>query len=239
MRHIGSIIQREMRSYFNSPVAYIVLSVFLLFVGYLYFSTLFVTGFASLRNFFSITPLLLVVFAPAITMRLIAEERKSGTIEHLLTLPVADIEVILGKFLAALFTLSIGIALTLPYVFSVSLVTPPETSLDLGPILGGYLGLILLCAAFLSLGLLASAITRNQIVAFIIGLSICFVFFFIDKFAVLLPPSLGAFFEYLSVDYHFASIARGVVDTRDLLYYASIIVFALMLSTFSLRRCRA
>lgn len=235
MSRVIGIARREMQSYFNSPVAYVVLGVFLLLIGYLYFSTLFLTGFASLRNFFSVVPILLVVFAPALTMRLIAEERKSGTIEHLLTLPVTDMQVVIGKFLAALGTLAVGLLLTLPYVFSVSLLTPDGLSLDYGPIVGGYLGLIFLASSFLSLGLLASSVTQNQIVAFVIGLVFCFFFFFIDKFAILMPLYLAPLFEFLSVDYHFGNIARGVIDSRDILFYVSLTFTALMLTVFSLR----
>lgn len=235
MGRILSIARREMQSYFNSPVAYIVLGVFLLLIGYLYFSTLFLTGFASLRNFFSVTPVLLVVFAPAMTMRLIAEERKSGTIEHLMTLPVTDAEVVLGKFFAAMGTVCIGLLMTLPYPLSVALLTPPTLSMDFGPVVGGYLGLVFLSASFMSLGLFASALTRNQIVAFIIGLLVCFFFFFIDKFAILMPAALAPIFEYLSVDFHFGNIARGVIDSRDVLFYVSLTSIALMLTIYSLR----
>lgn len=238
MGRVVSIARREMQSYFNSPVAYIVLGVFLLIAGYLYFSTLFLTGFASLRNFFSVAPVLLVVFAPALTMRLIAEERKSGTIEHLLTLPVTDLEVVVGKFLAALGTMCVGLFVTIPYPLSVALLTPTGRSLDFGPVIGGYLGLILLSSAFLSLGLFASSLTRNQIVAFIIGLLMSFILFFIDKFAVLMPTALAPVFEFLSVDYHFNNIERGVVDSRDVLFYASLTLIALMLTVYSLRTRR-
>ena len=235
---VFSIAQREMRSYFNSPVAYVVLGVFLSIIGYLYFSTLFLTGFASLRDFFNLAPVLLVIFAPALTMRLIAEERKSGTIEHLLTFPVTDTQVVLGKFLASLGTMCVGLVMTFPYALSVATLTPEGISMDQGPVFGAYLGLVLLSATFLSLGLFASSLTRNQIVAFIIGLVICFFFFFIDKFAIFMPPAFGGVFEFLSVDYHFGNIARGVIDTRDILFYLSLTAIALMLTTFSLRRRR-
>lgn len=238
MKRVVAIARREMQSYFNSPIAYVVLGVFLLVIGYLYFSTLFLAGFASLRNFFGLTPVLLVVFAPALTMRLIAEERKSGTIEHLLTLPVTDTEVVFGKFIAAMGTLWVGILLTVPYAITVSLLTPADLSMDLGPVIGGYLGLGLLSSTFISLSLFASSLTKNQIIAFIIGLVVCFFFFFIDKFAVLMPAYISPFLEYLSVDFHFNNIARGVIDSRDLLFYISITALALLLTVNSLRRSR-
>lgn len=230
------IARRDFQAYFNSPVAYVVLGVFLLVVGYLFFSTLFLSGFASMRSFFSVAPILFVVFGPAITMRLISEERKTGTIEQLLTLPVSNFEVVIGKFLAALGIVVVGLLFTLPYALSVSLLTAADTSLDFGPIIGGYIGLLFLSSSFLALGLFASSITKNQIVAFIIGLAACFFFYFVDKFAVLMPSSIGAVFEYLSVDFHFANIARGVVDTRDIVFYLSLITIFLVLTERSLRR---
>src|SRR5580704_3922138 len=198
-----SIARRDFQAYFNSPAAYVVLGVFLLVLGYLFFSTLFLGGFASMRGFFSVAPVLFVVFGPAITMRLISEERKTGTIEQLLTLPVTNCEVVMGKFLASVGIVIVGLIFTLPYVFSVSLLTPANAVFDYGPVLGGYLGLILLASSFLALGLFSSSLTKNQIVAFIIGLALCFFFYFIDKFAVLMPAQIGAVLEYISVDFHF------------------------------------
>jgi ABC-2 type transport system permease protein len=231
-----SIARRDFQAYFNSPAAYVVLGVFLLVLGYLFFSTLFLGGFASMRGFFGVAPVLFVVFGPAITMRLISEERKSGTIEQLLTLPVKNYEVVLGKFLAALGIVIVGLLFTLPYVFSVSLLTPANAPFDYGPVIGGYLGLILLASSFLSLGLFGSSLTKNQIVAFIIGLALCFFFYFVDKFAVLMPPQIGAVLEFISVDYHFGNIARGVVDTRDVVFYLSLVTIFLVLTERSLRR---
>lgn len=235
MKASCSIAIREIRSYFNSPVAYVVLGVFLLLSGYMFFSTLFLTGFASMRNFFGLAPVLLVIFGPALTMRFIAEERKSGTIESLLTLPVTDTEVVLGKFMAALGILMIGQLFTLPYPITVALLAAPGSHFDYGPVIGGYLGLVLLAGSFLSLGLLASSFTKNQIIAFVIGLVFCFFFFFIDKVAILLPAHLAEFFEYLSVDYHFSNIARGVIDSRDVVYYISLMMIALIVTIRSLR----
>lgn len=230
-----SIARRDFQAYFNSPAAYVVLGVFLLVLGYLFFSTLFLGGFASMRGFFSVAPVLFVVFGPAITMRLISEERKSGTIEQLLTLPVSNTHVVVGKFIAALGIVVVGLFFTLPFAFSVSILTPHDAGFDFGPVVGGYIGLILLSGVFLALGLFASSLTKNQIVAFIIGLALCFFFYFVDKFAVLMPASLGAVFEYISVDTHFNNIARGVVDTRDLVFYISLTAVFLVLTERSLR----
>ncbi len=239
MNAIVYIARREMQSYLNSPVAYVVLGVFLLFLGYFYFSTLFLIGFASMRNFFSLAPMLLVVFGPALSMRLIAEERKSGTIESLLNFPVRDFEVVLGKFFGGFGIVVIGLLFTVPYVFSVAWLVPKEMSFDYGPVIGGYLGLLFLSSSFVAFGLLASSLTKNQIVAFVIGFVLCVFFFLIDKVAVLMPYSWAFIFEFLSVDAHFANIARGVLDSRDLLYYLSITTVALFFTTRMLRRSRA
>lgn len=233
-----AVARREFRSFFNSPVAYIVIGVFLVVAGWLYFSTVFVAGQASLRGFFSIAPVLFVVFAPAVTMRLVAEERKTGTLELLLSMPLRDWEVVAGKFLAALGMVSVGLLWTLPYPLTVAGLTAEGAHFDWGPVVMGYLGLLLMASSFLALGLWASALSRNQIVGFIIGLLLCFAFYFIDKFAMVLPESLGELLQYLSVDYHFANIARGVLDTRDLLFYLSLTAVGLALTTRTLGNVR-
>ena len=233
-----AVARREFRTFFNSPVAYIVLCGFLLLAGWMFFSTLFLGGQASLRSFFALAPLLFVVFAPAVTMRLLAEERKSGTLELLLTMPVRDWEVVLGKFLAAVGMVAAGLAWTIPYAATVALLTAPGAPFDWGSVLAGYFGLVLLASTFLAIGLWASALTRNQIVGFIVGLLLCFAFYFVDKFAVLLPQSLSSVLEYLSVDYHFENVARGVLDTRDLLFYLSLTGAGLLLTTRALSGVR-
>jgi len=229
-----AVARREFRTFFQSPIAYIVIGVFLLVAGWIYFSTLFLGGTASLRAFFGFAPVLFVVFAPAVTMRLLAEERKTGTLELLLSLPIKDWEVVLGKFAAALAMVAVGLLWTLPYPLSVSSLTARGVSFDWGPVIGGYLGLLLLASSFLALGLWASAVSRNQIVGFIVGLLLCFAFYFVDKFAIVLPSSLAEVLQFLSVDYHFENISRGVFDTRDLLFYLSLTAAGLMLTTRSL-----
>lgn len=233
-----AVARREFRSFFNSPVAYIVIGVFLTVAGWLYFSTVFVAGQASLRAFFGIAPVLFVVFAPAVTMRLLAEERKTGTLELLLSMPLRDWEVVGGKFLAALAMVAAGLLWTLPYPFTVAAFAAEGAKFDWGPVVMGYLGLLLMASSFLALGLWASAISRNQIVGFIIGLLLCFAFYFIDKFAIVLPESAGELLQYLSVDYHFANIARGVLDTRDLLFYVSLTAVGLALTARTLGNVR-
>lgn len=233
-----AIARRELSTFFNSPIAYIVLSGFLLVAGWLYFGTLFLGGQASLRGFFSIAPLLFVFFTPAMTMRLIAEEKKSGTLELLLTLPIDDWQVVVGKFLAALGTVAVGLACTLPYAVTVSSLTAQPDTFDWGPVAGGYAGLLLMAASFLAIGLWASALSKNQIVGFIVGLLLCFGFYFVDKVAVLFPSGVAELLQFLSVDYHFENVARGVLDTRDVLFYLSLTAAGLVLTTRALALSR-
>ena len=190
MRKVIAIAQRELRSYFDSPVAYIVLVSFLLIAGWMYFSTLFLMGRADMRPFFApsiFSPsMLLVILAPAITMRLIAEERKTGTIELLTTMPIRDGEVILGKFLAALSLIAAALVLTLVYPLSVAALGP----LDWGPVVSGYLGLLLFSAALLAIGILCSTLTNNQIVAFIVSFLVCAALYYIYWLQFFVPGFL-------------------------------------------------
>jgi len=229
-----AIWRREFRAYFNSPVAYFVIVVFLALVGALFFIPFFTQDRVSMRSFFGLVPFLFVFFAPAITMRLVAEERRSGTIELLITLPVRDVDVIVGKFLAALSLLLVALILTLPYAVTISFFGP----LDWGPVWGGYLGLVLLGSAYLSLGLMASSFTENQIVAFVVALFLSMFFLMVDNFVAYLPSAMVEWVEYLSFGKHFDNAARGVIDTRDVVFYLSFIVLCLFLAFRSLESRR-
>ncbi|MBU0519025.1 ABC transporter permease [bacterium] len=230
MNNVLSIYRKELRSYFNSPVAYIVITVFLLIAGWFFATNFFLIGQATVRTALSVIPLIFIFFVPAITMRSIAEEKKSGTIELLVTMPTRDMDIILGKFFAGLTLLIVAILFTQAYVITASIFG----NLDGGPTFGAYLGLILLGATYLAIGIFASATTENQIIAFIIGFGIIFVFFMLDKVLLFIPSPLVSVFEYLSTDYHFNSLARGVIDTRDLIYYVSLTAFMLILAGRSL-----
>ena len=232
LKNILTVFKREFLSFFNSPVAYIVITAFLLFSGWLFFQQFFLMGQASMRPFFGLIPILFIFFAPAITMRLIAEERKTKTISLLMTLPLGNAEIILGKFLAAVALLGVGLLLTLPYALTVASVGV----LDWGPVWGGYFGALLMGAAYLAVGMFCTSLTSNQIVAFILGLGICFVFFIIDKILMFLPEKLATAFEYLSVDYHFHNIARGVIDLRDMVFYLSFISAFIIYSIYAIQR---
>ncbi len=235
--NVSAIARRELKAYFNSPIAYIVVSAFLLISGYLYFevSGVFITGVASLRGFFSLTPLLFVVFAPAVTMRVISEELRSGTLELLTTMPIHDWQVVVGKFLAALAVICSGLAMTLVYPITIASIG----NLDWGPVIGGYIGLVLCAAALVAIGVMTSSWSRNQIIAFIFSLLICLALWLFDKVTFFVPGSVASILEYLSIDYHFQNIARGVVDTRDVLYYLSVTVLALFAAVRSLGRHHA
>lgn len=235
MRFAFFLAKRDFQAYFNSPTAFVVLGVFLLFSGYLFFSTLFLDGVASMRGFFQVAPLLLMIFSPAITMKLISEEIKTGTIEQLLTLPITNTEVVVGKFFAALSIFLVGFLFTIVYAVSISLLLPKVASFDFGVVLGGYMGLVFLAGSFISLGLFASSLSKNQVIAFIIGLALCFFFYAVDKFAVLMPKFSGLLM-YLSVDVHFNNVAKGILDSQDVVFYLSLMVFFLLLTIRSLAK---
>jgi len=224
------ISRREIRTYFNSPVAYIVVPAFTIITGVLFFMQLFVEKQADLRGVFGIMPLMFMFLAPALTMRLLADEKASGTLELLITLPVRDWEIVVGKFLAALFLLCTALGLTLAFAITVRSLGP----LDRGPAIGGYLGLVMMGGAFLAIGLMASSFTRNSIVSFIVAFAISFVLYLIGKVTQFVPPSLQAVTSFLSIDGHFDNISRGVIDSRDVVYYFSMIGVSLLIATMSL-----
>lgn len=218
MRPTLNIFLRELKGYFISPIAYIVISLFLILTGWLFFSTFFLFNQAELRNFFSLLPLTFSFVIPAVTMRLFSEEFNTGSFELLSTLPVSPLHIILGKFLAACAFVSIMLAPTLSYGVFISFIG----DLDIGPWMGGYAGAILLGCAFCSVGLFASSLTRNQIIAFIIGFTICILISLVDKMLFFLPESALGVFQFLGADYHFRNISRGILDSRDIFYFLSV-----------------
>lgn len=236
MHAIAVIAQRELQSFFDSLIAYIILILFLGFSGFftwLYGSDIFLIGQASLQSFFSVAYWTLFFFIPALTMRLLAEEKKTGTIELLLTKAVTDREVVLGKFLSTLILVIIALMFTLPYVVTVYNIG----NMDLGQVLCGYLGLILMSASYISIGLYASSLTNNQIVAFLGAMFVGMFFHLIfDVLAGNFSGLTGQVLITLSLSNHFDSISRGVLDTRDLIYFGSIIFLGLYLSEQSLTK---
>lgn len=240
MQNALAIARRELRTYFYSPIAYIFLGVFLALGGILLFilSGFFLQERASMRAYFDWAPMLFTLLAPAVTMRLIAEERRARTIEVLLTLPVTDLEVVVGKFLGAMGLISVGLAFTLVYPLSISALVAEGYGFDWGPVMGGYVGTLLMSASFVAVGMWASALTQDQVVAFILGLVMCLVAVLVGKVAILFPPSIADLVEYISVSTHFESIARGVIDSRDIVYFLSLIAVGLALTTRALGRVR-
>jgi ABC-2 type transport system permease protein len=233
MRNACMIAAKELRSYFNSTIAYIFMVVFLVLTSLLFFELqkFFVIGQATLRDFFGLVPIVMLFFVPAISMRMWAEERKLGTLETLMTLPVRDWEVVVGKFLAGFLFMLITLALTFPLPIMVGALGHP----DAGAIFCGYLGLVLLGAAYLAIGLWISTLTENQIVAFITSAVVCLILFIIgvDIFLTAVPDWLVPFFKGIALGSRFSSIERGVIDLRDVIYYVSIIGFFLFLNVRS------
>ena len=223
MRQVPHIFKKEFRTYFVSPIAYIVISIFLIVTGWFFFSTFFLFNQANLRNFFSLLPVVFAFVVPAVTMRLFSEELNVGSYEILLTMPVTYREVVFGKFLASVAFVTAMLLPTLAYPVTITFLG----DLDWGPVAGGYVGAIFLGASFSAVGLFASSLTRNQIVAFIVGVAICFTLVLIDKILFFLPSPLVGVLEYLGADYHFENISKGILDSRDIIYFLSLIFISL------------
>jgi ABC-2 type transport system permease protein len=218
MKQVKHIFLKEFKSYFISPIAYIVISLFLLVTGWFFFATFFLYSQATLRSFFAMLPLIMSFVVPAITMRLFSEEMNIGSYETLITMPVTNVDVILGKFFGAVAFISVMLVPTILYPVTVSFIS----DLDWGPVIGGYVGVVFLGAAFSAIGLFASSLTRNQIIAFIIGIAVCFTLTLIDKMLFFMPVSVLGFFEYIGADYHFQNFSKGVIELRDIVYFLSV-----------------
>jgi len=212
------IMRRELAFYFVSPIAYIVIVVFLIATGWFFFSVFFLNGRADLREFFALLPLILTFVVPAVTMRLFSEEFSSGSYEILLTFPVSTPDILTGKFLAALSFALLMLIPTLSYPIFVSALG----ELDWGLVAGSYLGTTFLVGLLCAVGLFASSLTKNQIVAFIIGVAMCFFLTQVHRVLFLVPAFLTGFLQFLGASYHFNNIAKGVLDSRDLLYFVSL-----------------
>lgn len=219
----SDIFRREFKVYFISPIAYIVIAIFLVLAGWFFFSTFFLYNQAQLRDFFSLLPIIFSFIVPTVTMRLFSEEFNVGSYEILATMPVTFTEIIAGKFLAAVAFIAIMLVPTLSYAVTVAFLG----DLDWGPVIGGYIGAVLLGGAFSAIGIFASSLTKNQIIAFIVGMVICVALTLIDKLLFFMPERLLGFFQYIGADYHFQNVAKGIIDSRDILYFASLIFISL------------
>lgn len=230
LKNIGAVMKRELGAYFNSVVAYIVVILFLLITGALFWLNYFQQiNRLSLRGFFNQAPLFLSFFAPAITMGLFAEEKRLGTLELLMTMPLRDFEIVMGKFLAAVTLLGVVFFMTLPYPISLAWLG----DLDWGAVASGYIGLLLLGGAYAAIGVMASSWTRDQVVAILTAFSICFFLYLIDRLVGNPTGTIARMVEYMSTNSHFNNIARGVVDFRDVFYYLSVMGVALVITQVS------
>ena len=236
MKNIWIIAKREFQTFLDSLVAYILLIVFLGFSGFftwLFGSDVFYIKQASMQPFFQISYWVLFFFIPALTMRMIAEERKTGTLEVLLTRALTDWQIVSGKFLACLGLISIALAFTLPYYLTIAWLGP----IDHGAVWTGYLGIILLSSAYIGIGIFASSISNNQIVAFLLALVIgIFFHWFFDLFSMVASGEIANLFHFLSTSTHYNSISRGVIDSRDVVYFISIATLGLILAEAQLSR---
>lgn len=236
MGKIWIITKRELAAFFDSLIAYVMIVLFLGLSGsftWLFDNNVFMLGQADLGAFFGIAYWSLFFFIPAITMRMIAEENKSGTIELLITKAIGDSQIVMGKFLACLILVAIALACTLPYYITVSRLG----NVDDGSVIGGYFGLLLLSSVYISVGLLASSLTNNQIVSFLLALTIGIFFqFLFDVIGSGMTGWMGETLNYLSIRTHIQSISRGVVDSRDLIYFISITVVGLLATQIMLTK---
>tara|TARA_Y100000590_G_scaffold364140_1_gene422356 strand:- start:8574 stop:9308 length:735 start_codon:yes stop_codon:yes gene_type:complete len=235
MNVLLNIIKRELASYFSTPLAYVFIVIFLALVGSFtfYIGNFFVRGQADLNAFFAFHPWVYILLIPAVTMRLWAEERKSGTIELLMTLPLTTTQSVLGKFFAAWFFIFIALFLTFPIWITVNYLGEPDN----GVILAGYIGSLFMSGAYLSIGSCISAITKNQVIAFVIATTLCFIFtmsgvdIVLNFFKIWAPEFLVNTISSMSFLTHFESITKGVIEIRDFLFYLSVIIFWLFLNT--------
>ncbi len=236
MGKVWIITRRELAAFFDSLIAYVMIILFLGLSGlftWLVGTNVFLIGQANMQVFYGIAFWSLFFFIPAITMRMIAEENKAGTIELLITKAVSDSQIVWGKFLACLILVLVALLCTIPYYITLSQLG----NVDDGAVIGGYFGLILLSASYISIGLFSSSLTQNQIVAFLLSLTIGIFFqLLFEILATSIRGGVGGVFHYLSMSTHFESVSRGVVDSRDMVYFASIITVGILLSQIMLSK---
>ena len=238
-----SIFKKEVNSFFSSLIGYIVIGVFLVVMGLFMWvfpdTNILDYGYASMDSLFAITPNIFMFLIPAITMRMFAEETQTGTIELLATRPLKDISIILAKYFAAVFLVFFALIPTLLYFWTVSRLGSPVGNIDSGAVWGSYLGLLFLGAVFAAIGIFASSLTDNQIVSFILAVFLCFFFFMgfdlLSNFGSFLGK-IDYIIEMIGINYHYNSISRGVIDSRDVIYFISIIAVFIAMTQTSLAR---
>ncbi len=232
-----NILLKEISQFFSSVTGYLAIAVFLILLGLVVFvfpeTSLFEYGYADMDSFFNSAPWVLLFLIPAINMKLFAEERRAKTLEFLYSKPVKLSGIVMGKYLAALLLVLIALLPTLIYVKTLSALAEPVGNIDTGAIFGSYIGLFLLAAVFTAIGLLASALTKNQIVAFIVAVFLCFLFYYAFESLSGLRTFSGKtdyLIQNLGIEEHYRSMSRGVIDSRDLLYFFSVIALFLLLT---------
>lgn len=236
-----AIFTKELSSYFTSLIAYVVIGLFVLFLGLMVWvfpdTSVLDSPYASLESLFSLAPLVFLFLIPAITMRSFAEEKFTGTIEFLQTQPVRDTDIVVGKFLAAYFLVIFALLPAFLYYYTVHSLGAPVGNIDSGSFVGSFLGLLMLAAVFVSIGIFASSLSDNQIVAFLIAAFLCFFMFWGFHYISQLPIFYGKvddIVQMLGIDFHYQSISRGLIDSRDVLYFLSVCVFFFLLTKFFL-----
>ncbi len=237
------IYKKEIQTFFSSLIGYIVIGVFLLILGLIMWVfpdySILSYNYATLDQLFFIAPLIFLFLLPAITMGTLADEQQSGTLELLVTKPLLDIEIVMGKFLASCTLALFALLPTLLYYYTVYQLGAPQGNLDSGAIMGSYVGLFLLASSFVAIGLFASSLTANQIVAFILAVFLCFFFYYAFFFLSKLPVFVGRLddvVQMMGIEYHYASISRGVLDSRDLIYFFGLIAVFIYFTVLSLGR---
>ena len=235
-----SIVLREIKSFFGSPIGYLVIAIFLIINGLFLWVfggeyNILNTGFADLTPFFTLAPWILIFLIPAVTMRSFSDEKKQGTLELLLTKPLSIWQIVNGKFLGALLLIVMAIIPTFIYVAVISSLGMPEGNLDMGSTIGSYFGLLFLIGAYSAIGIFTSTLSDNQIVAFIVAVFLCFFFYFGFEGLASVVPNVSSIIASLGMQDHFKSMSRGVLDTRDILYFTSITVVFLSFTVYNLK----
>ena len=235
-----AILLREIKSFFGSPIGYLVIALFLILNGLFLWVfqgdyNILNTGFADMSPFFTIAPWILIFLIPAVTMRSFSDEKKQGTLELLLTKPLNTWEIVNGKFLGAVLLIVMAIVPTIIYVFVISSLGMPEGNIDMGSTIGSYFGLLFLIGAYSAIGIFTSTLSDNQIVAFIVAVFLCFFFYFGFEGLASLVPTIATLISAIGMQDHFKSMGRGVLDTRDILYFVSITFLFLSFTVYKLK----
>ncbi|PKG52708.1 gliding motility-associated ABC transporter permease subunit GldF [Olleya sp. 1-3] len=234
-----AILKKEINSFFASPIGYLVIAIFLLLNGLFLWVfkgefNILDNGFADLSPFFLLAPWILIFLIPAVTMRSFSDEKKQGTLELLLTKPISTLQLVLGKYLGAFVLIIIALLPTILYVYTVYQLGNPTGNIDFGSTLGSYFGLLFLVAAYTAIGVFASTLSDNQIVAFIVAVFLC-LFFFIG-FEGIADVASSNMIEQLGMNAHYKSMSRGVLDTRDIIYFLSVTILFIALTKFNIKK---